>query len=165
MALPSTCLQWGEFWAVICYPCGKKKKLRNQEISVPSVSTPVAREISGTSKDSFSPDVRPLQKHGPRCKRRHRKKAKSSILTDSPINDRIEQEALARAAVKKKYCKGAKNYRNKIYQKNDTKIIFALTLILITWTIRRAPTNASKWRMGFNPYPANMDNMASSYKC
>ena len=28
----------------------------------------------------------------------------------------------------------------------DTK----LTLILLTWTIWRAPTNASKWRMGFN---------------
>jgi hypothetical protein len=25
-----------------------------------------------------------------------------------------------------------------------------LTPILLTWTIWRAPTNASKWRMGFN---------------
>ena len=25
-----------------------------------------------------------------------------------------------------------------------------LTLILLTWAIWRAPTNASKWRMGFN---------------
>ena len=25
-----------------------------------------------------------------------------------------------------------------------------LTLILLTWTVWRAPTNASKWRMGFN---------------
>ena len=25
-----------------------------------------------------------------------------------------------------------------------------LTLILLTWTIWRAPTDASKWRMGFN---------------
>ena len=25
-----------------------------------------------------------------------------------------------------------------------------LTLIMLTWTIWRAPTNASKWRMGFN---------------
>ena len=40
-----------------------------------------------------------------------------------------------------------------------------LTLILLTWTIWRAPTNASKWRVGFNPYPANVDNMASSYQC
>ena len=40
-----------------------------------------------------------------------------------------------------------------------------LTLILLTWTIWRAPTNASKWRMGFNPCPANVDNMASSYQC
>ena len=40
-----------------------------------------------------------------------------------------------------------------------------LTLILLTWTIWRPPTNASKWRMGFNPYPANVDNMASSYQC
>ena len=40
-----------------------------------------------------------------------------------------------------------------------------LNLILLTWTIWRAPTNASKWRMGFNPYPANVDNMASSYQC
>ena len=28
--------------------------------------------------------------------------------------------------------------------------ILALTLILLTWTIWRAPTNASKWRTGFN---------------
>ena len=28
--------------------------------------------------------------------------------------------------------------------------ILCLTLILLTWTIWRAPTNASKWRMGFN---------------
>ena len=41
----------------------------------------------------------------------------------------------------------------------------SLTLVLLTWTIWRAPTNASKWRMGFNPYPANVDNMASSYQC
>ena len=27
---------------------------------------------------------------------------------------------------------------------------FGLTLILLTWTIWRAPANASKWRMGFN---------------
>ena len=40
-----------------------------------------------------------------------------------------------------------------------------LTLILLTWTKWRAPTNASKWRMGFNPYPANVDKMASSYQC
>ena len=26
-------------------------------------------------------------------------------------------------------------------------------------------TSASKWRMGFNPYPANADNTASSYQC
>ena len=26
----------------------------------------------------------------------------------------------------------------------------ALTLTLLTWTIWRAPTNASKWRIGFN---------------
>ena len=39
-----------------------------------------------------------------------------------------------------------------------------LTLILLTWTIWRGPTNASKWQMEFNPYPANVDNMASSYQ-
>jgi len=50
------------------------------------------------------------------------KKVKSRILSDSPIKDRIEQEAFARAALKKKFCKGAKKYRNKIEQKNATKI-------------------------------------------
>ena len=40
-----------------------------------------------------------------------------------------------------------------------------LTLTLLTWTIRRAHTNASKWRVGYNPDPANVDNMASSYQC
>jgi len=39
---------------------------------------------------------------------------KSRILTDSPVTDRIEQEALARATLKKKYCKGTKYYRYKI---------------------------------------------------
>ena len=29
-------------------------------------------------------------------------------------------------------------------------LLLDLTLILLTWTIWRAPTNASKWRMGFN---------------
>ena len=29
-------------------------------------------------------------------------------------------------------------------------LIQRLTLTLLTWTIWRAPTNASKWRMGFN---------------
>ena len=29
-------------------------------------------------------------------------------------------------------------------------LIQRLALILLTWTIWRAPTNASKWRMGFN---------------
>jgi hypothetical protein len=86
-----------------------EKELHNQEIPVPSGSTPVAQEISGTSKDSLSSeDVCPFSEPGPRCDRRQRRKVKS------PIMDRIEQEALARAAVKKKYCKGAKNYRNKI---------------------------------------------------
>ena len=31
-----------------------------------------------------------------------------------------------------------------------TVSVLYLTLILLTWTIWRAPTNASKWRMGFN---------------
>ena len=80
-----------------------EKELRNQEVPVPSASTPVAQEISGSSKDSLSSDdVRPFPKPGPRCYKRQRRKVKSHILTDSPIMDCIEQEALARAAVKKK---------------------------------------------------------------
>ena len=43
--------------------------------------------------------------------------------------------------------------------------VTGLTLTLLTCTKWRAPTNASKWRMGFNPYPANVDKMASSYQC
>ena len=92
-----------------------EKDLRNQEIPVPSASTPVAREISGTSKDSLSPEVvSPFPKPGPRCDRRKRKKVKSHILTDAAIKDCVKQDALARAALKKKYGKGAKNYRSKI---------------------------------------------------
>jgi len=45
---------------------------------------------------------------------------KSRILTDSSIKGRFEQEALARAAVKKKYCKGAKN-KNQFLQVNLMK--------------------------------------------
>ena len=84
-----------------------EKDHRNQAIPFPSASTPVAREISGTSKDSLSPEVvHPFPKHGPRCDRRQRKEVKSHILTDSAIKDRSEQEALAGTGVKKKYCKG-----------------------------------------------------------
>jgi hypothetical protein len=54
------------------------------------------------------------------------KKVKARILSDSPIKDRIEQEAFARAALKKKFCKGAKKYRIKIVQKNATKIYLYL---------------------------------------
>jgi len=90
-----------------------EKVLCNQEISVPSVSTPVAWEISRTSKDSLLPeDVHPFPKPGPICGRRQRN-VKSCILTDSPIKDSIKQEELTRAGIKKKYCKWAKNYRNK----------------------------------------------------
>jgi len=68
-----------------------EKELRNQEIPVPSASTPVARQNSGTSKHSLSPeDVHPFPKPGHRCDRGQRKKVKSQILTDSPIKDRIE---------------------------------------------------------------------------
>ena len=31
-----------------------------------------------------------------------------------------------------------------------THTLTSLTLTLLTWTIWRVPTNASKWRMGFN---------------
>jgi hypothetical protein len=42
------------------------KELAKQEISVPSASTSVAREISGTGKDSLPPeDVRPFPESGP----------------------------------------------------------------------------------------------------
>jgi len=47
-----------------------EKEFRNQEIPVLSASTPVAREISGTSKDSLSPeDVRPFPEPGQKCDR------------------------------------------------------------------------------------------------
>jgi hypothetical protein len=59
------------------------------------------------------------------------------------------------------------------------KEIRILTLTLLTWTKWRAPTNASKWRMGFNlafkglrkpqnyrnRYPANVDKMVGSCQC
>ena len=36
------------------------------------------------------------------------------------------------------------------WRNNGYTFVQLLTLILLTWTIWRAPTNASKWRMGFN---------------
>ena len=39
---------------------------------------------------------------------------------------------------------------NSSKNKNVEKIQVSLTLILLKWTIWRAPSNASKWRMGFN---------------
>jgi len=37
-----------------------------------------------------------------------------------------------------------------------------LTLTLLTWRIWWAPNNASRWEIGFNSYPANVENMVSS---
>ena len=42
------------------------------------------------------------------------------------------------------------NVMQKILTKWNLNWSMCLTLILLTWTIWRAPTNASKWRMGFN---------------
>ena len=42
-------------------------------------------------------------------------------------------------------CAGIVGYCCTIFEVN-----LVLTLILLTWTVWRAPTNASKWRMGFN---------------
>jgi hypothetical protein len=39
-----------------------------------------------------------------------------------------------------------------------------LTLILLTWTICRAPTNASKWRMGFNSAFKGLNVQYTSYE-
>jgi len=61
--------------------------------------------------------VHPFPKPGPRCDRRQRKKVNICILTCSPIKNHIEQEALARAAVKEKYCKEIK-YNRRILQKS-----------------------------------------------
>ena len=38
-----------------------------------------------------------------------------------------------------------------------------LTLTLLTWTIWRAPTNASKWRMGFNSAFKGLKIVSGSY--
>jgi len=63
-----------------------EKELCNLEFSVPSASTPVAREISGTSTGSLSSkEVHPSPKPGRMCDRRQRKKVKSNILTDSSL--------------------------------------------------------------------------------
>ena len=42
------------------------------------------------------------------------------------------------------------NYKLAIPPFAPTLLFTLLTLNLLTWTIWRAPTNASKWRMGFN---------------
>ena len=38
-----------------------------------------------------------------------------------------------------------------------------LTLILLTWTIWRAPTNDSKWRMGFNSASEGIRGILAKY--
>ena len=38
-----------------------------------------------------------------------------------------------------------------------------LTLILLTWTIWRATTNASKWRMGFNSASKGLKSMLQKF--
>lgn len=73
---------------------------QNSWITLPFASTPVAREISVTSKGTLSPeDVHPFPKPGPRCDIKQRKKIKFCILTDYAINYCIEPGTLARATV------------------------------------------------------------------
>jgi hypothetical protein len=48
------------------------------------------------------------------------------------------------------YSKLTKQYSKQGTTLHTNTYIISLTLILLTWTIWRAPTNASKWRMGFN---------------
>ena len=55
------------------------------------------------------------------------------------------------------------NWMNPIHTSNNGLLNPYPTLL--TWTKWRAPASASKWRMGFNLYLANVDNMASSYQC
>ena len=43
--------------------------------------------------------------------------------------------------------------------------ILCLTLILLTWTIWRAPTNASKWRMGFNSAFKGLIHKIAAHVC
>jgi len=67
------------------------------------------------NKDSLYPaDVRPFPKPGRRCDRKQWKKLRFRILTDSPIMDHSEQEAVGSTAIKKKYYKGAKHNSYKI---------------------------------------------------
>jgi hypothetical protein len=92
-----------------------KKELCNQEISVPSANTPAARDISGIGKDRLSTEeARPFPKPEPMCNRRQTKEeGEVSHFNRFSFKDGIEQEGLTRAAIKKKYCKGAKKRRNK----------------------------------------------------
>jgi hypothetical protein len=50
----------------------------------------------------------------------------------------------------KRWFPGVKNFAHKLGYASRHLELVLLTLILLTWTIWRAPTNASKWRMGFN---------------
>jgi hypothetical protein len=88
--LPEVTRIWGYYFLSLW-----KKELCNQEISVPSASVAVAREISGTSKDGLSlEEVRPFPKPGPMCDRRQRKKVKSRILTDSVLRIALNKRHL-----------------------------------------------------------------------
>ena len=50
-------------------------------------------------------------------------------------------------------------------KKNGTADTWTLTLTLLTWTIWRAPTNASKWRMGFNSAFKGLTRYYSTMVC
>jgi hypothetical protein len=61
-----------------------EKEIRKQEVPVPFASTPVVREIFGTSKE----DVSPLPKSGPRCDRSQRKKV-SEVSYFNRFSDKV----------------------------------------------------------------------------
>ena len=50
-------------------------------------------------------------------------------------------------------CQNAQNFSIK------GNYLLNLTLTLLTWTIWRAPTSASKWRMGFNSAFKGLSNL------
>ena len=59
----------------------------------------------------------------------------------------------------------ARKFSMPSWRHDDISHRLVLTLILLTWTIWRAPTNASKWRMGLNSAFKWLIWKHSVYKC
>ena len=65
-------------------------------------------------------------------------------------NNNTHENLVKKLQGKKSISRPRRRWEDNVTMNAFTHLRTPLTLILLTWTIWRTPTNTSKWRMGFN---------------